>query len=283
MNSITAYVAAYNEEHLLPDCLRSLDWCDDVLVVDSFSEDGTCAVAHDFGARVVQNTWPGYAQQKQFALSKVKTQWAINIDADERISPDLQRSICTAISHGEDASGYEFRRTTFHLGRFFRSGNLFENVLRLGRTSRSCWEGENVHERLAIDGPVGWLDGELLHCRNRNLSMQLGALDEYSTFKAMEIYNRGVKPGAGMLLSHSLMSFVRSYVLKRGFLAGLAGLIAALEQANYTFYKYAKCWEMHHAPEVDSGGKPQWASRSNQRPQIEPDISTDPDPSSEPR
>jgi hypothetical protein len=127
-------------------------------------------------------------------------------------------------------------------------------LLRLGQTSRSSWIGENVHERLTVEGRVGWLDGDLLHCRDRCLSEQLAALDEYSTLKAMEIYGRGEKPGAAMLLSHAMMSFVRSFVLKRGFLGGVPGLIVALEQASDTFYKYAKCWEMHHSPKLEEVG-----------------------------
>jgi glycosyltransferase involved in cell wall biosynthesis len=278
MNGVTAYVAAYNEESDLPDCLRSLGFCDEVLVVDSFSEDETCAVAADFGARVLQNKWPGYAGQKQFALSKVRTKWAINVDSDERISPGLQQSICDVISRGDGAAGYAFRRTTFHLGRFFRNGNLYERVLRLGQSSRSSWAGGNVHERLVIDGPVGWLEGELLHCRNRSLSRQLAALDEYSTFKAIEVYGRGVKPGAGILLSHTLMSFIQSFILKRGVLAGVPGLIVALEQASYTFYKYAKCWEMHNVPQLESAGKPHGAATPDRPHWRKPVVSPDQDP-----
>jgi glycosyltransferase involved in cell wall biosynthesis len=277
MNGVTAYVVTYNEEKTLPDCLRSLDWCDEVLVVDSFSEDRTCAVAADHGARVIQNKWPGYAQQKQFALSNVRTRWAINLDADERVSPDLQKSICAAISRGDGAAGYAFRRTTFHLGRFFRNGNLFERVLRLGQCSHSAWLGENVHERLKIEGSVGWLDGELVHHRDRNLSKELIVRDVYSTFKAKEMYARGVRPGAIMLLSHTFMSFVQSFVFKRGFLSGVPGLIVALEHASYTFYKYAKCWEMVHAPWSESAGERQRTATSHRRPPREDDTSSDRD------
>lgn len=256
-NGVTAYVITFNEEQNLPDCLRSLEWCDELLVVDSFSEDRTCAVAAEFGARVIQNEWPGFARQKQFALSNVRTRWALNVDADERVSPELQRSICEATSGVSDAAGYVFRRTTFHLGRYFRDGSLYEKMLRLGLSDRSRWIGEDVHERLKIDGAVGWVDGELIHDRNRSLSKQLETLDKYSTAKARELYGEGARPGAGKLLSHTMMSFVRSFILKRGFLAGVPGLIVAMEQASYTFYKYAKCWEMHHAPHSKNGGVPE--------------------------
>jgi len=254
---VTGYVITLNEEQNLPDCLRSLEWCDELLVVDSFSEDRTCAIAAEFGARVIQNEWPGFGRQKQFALSNVRTRWALNVDADERVSPELRRSICEATSGDNDAAGYVFRRTTFHLGGYFRQGSLYEKMLRLGLSDRSCWIGEDVHERLKIDGPVGWIDGELLHDRNRSLSRQLATLDKYSTAKARELYSDGVKPGAVMLLSHTMVSFVRSLILKRGFLAGVPGLIVALEQASYTFYKYAKCWEMQHAPRPKNGRVPE--------------------------
>jgi glycosyltransferase involved in cell wall biosynthesis len=274
-NGVTAYVITHNEEQNLPDCLESLEWCDEVLVVDSFSEDQTCVVAADMGARVVQHEWPGFAAQKQFALSNVRTRWAINLDADERVSPDLQRSIRDVVSRDAAVAGYAFRRTTFHLGRLFRNGNLFERVLRLAQTSRSHWVGENVHERLTIDGPIGWLDGELVHRRNRSLSKQHATLDEYSTYKAREMYARGVRPGAAMLLSHAAMAFFQSYVLRRGFRSGVSGLILALEHSSYNFYKYAKCWELHHAPQVESVANRRKVAAAQRRPRPEPLVAVE--------
>jgi len=242
--SITAYVITLDEEHDLADCLESVSWCDELLVVDSFSTDGTVELARSLGARVVQNPWLGFARQKQFALSQVRTEWGLNLDADERVSASLGESIRAAIAAADrDVAAFSFPRTTYHLGRFFRHGTLYETVRRLARTDRSRWVGVDVHERLDVDGRVEHLAGDLIHCRNRDLSGQLETYDRYSTLKAQELFGRGVRAGAFSVVSRPLARFVRSYLFKQGFRMGTAGLVEALEQATYDFYKYAKIWE----------------------------------------
>jgi glycosyltransferase involved in cell wall biosynthesis len=242
--SITAYVYTYNEERNIADCVRSVEWCDEVLVVDSYSTDRTAAIARELGARLIEHPFEGFREQSQFALDQVRTEWALSLDADERVSPELRSSIERILAAPDPAvAGYRLERVTRHLGVVFRFGTLNKAARRLART-RSCrWVGDNPHCRLQIDGTIQPLAGDFLHLRDRGLAAQAEVYNKYSTLKADAMWASGRRAGAASIALRPLGRFLRSFVIKRGFLHGTAGLVAALEEAVYDFYKYAKLWE----------------------------------------
>lgn len=242
--TVTAYVYAYNEERNIADCIASVAWCDEVLVVDSFSTDRTLEIARELGARVLQHPFEGFREQSQFALDQVCTEWALSLDADERVSPELRRSIEAMLAAPDaNVAGYRLGRVTRHLGVMFRYGTLFKGARRLARTRRCCWAGDNPHCSLRINGTVSDLRGDFLHLRDRDLASQAEIYNRYSTLKADEMYARGRRAGALSVVLRPIGRFLRSFVVKQGFRHGTAGLIAALEEAVYDFYKYAKLWE----------------------------------------
>jgi glycosyltransferase involved in cell wall biosynthesis len=219
-------------------------WCDEVLVVDSHSTDRTVEIARSLGARVIEHAFSGFREQSQFALDQVRTEWALSLDADERISPELRASI-EAMLRAPDpqTNGYRLPRVTRHLGVVFRYGTLFRSARRLARTRHCRWVGDNPHCTLSIDGKIGTLNGDFLHLRDRDLATQAQVYDKYSTLKAQEMWEHGRRAGALALVLRPIGRFFRSFVVKQGFRHGTAGLVAAMEEAVYDFYKYAKLWE----------------------------------------
>ena len=242
--TITAYIYVYNEEQNIAECIASVAWCDEVVVVDSYSKDRTVEIARSLGARVIQHPFEGFREQSQFALDQVRSEWALSLDADERVSPELRRSIETMLAAPDpDVAGYRLGRVTRHLGVMFRYGTLFKGARRLARTGRCRWAGDNPHCSLRIDGTVRDLRGDFLHLRDRDLASQADIYNRYSTLKADEMYLRGRRAGALSVALRPIGRFLRSFVVKQGFRHGTAGLIAAMEEAVYDFYKYAKLWE----------------------------------------
>ncbi len=243
--TITAYVYTLNEERNIADCLKSVDWCDEVLVVDSGSTDRTVEIARSLGARVIEHPFEGFREQSQFALDQVRTEWALSLDADERVSSQLRRSIEAMLENPDPAiNGYRLGRVTRHLDVLFRYGTLYKGARRLARTRHCRWVGDNPHCTLEIDGRIGELAGDFLHYRDRDLAAQAEIYNKYSTLKAREMFARGRRAGAASIVLRPFGRFVRSFFLKQGFRHGTAGLIAALEEAVYDFYKYAKLWEL---------------------------------------
>ena len=252
--SITAYVYAFNEEGNISACVQSVAWCDEVVVVDSYSTDRTVEIARSLGARVIQHPFEGYREQSQFALDQVATEWALSLDADERVSPELRRAIERMLEHADPrVDGYRLSRVTRHLGVLFRHGTLFKRARRLARTRACRWAGDNPHCHLEIDGRIGTLDGDFLHLRDRDLKAQAQVYARYSTEKADEMWARGRRVGPLSILFRPIGRFLRSFVLKQGFRHGTTGLVAAMEEAVYVFYKYAKLWERVRAERQRSG------------------------------
>jgi glycosyltransferase involved in cell wall biosynthesis len=242
--TITAYVYTRNEERNIADCIASVAWCDEVLVVDDFSTDRTAEIARGLGARVLEHRFEGFREQSQFALEQVRSEWALSLDADERVSPALKGSIEDMLAAPDpDVNGYRLGRVTRHLGVLFRYGTLFKGARRLARTKRCRWVGFNPHCTLSIEGAIGELAGDFLHFRDRSLQSQAEVYNRYSTLKADEMDAAGRRAGAASILLRPFGRFLRSYVVKQGFRHGTAGLVAAMEEAVYDFYKYAKLWE----------------------------------------
>lgn len=169
---ISVFIPTLNEEDRLPRCLRSLEWAEEVVVVDSGSTDGTVAVARELGARVVEHPWEGYSRQKEFALTQCRCEWALWLDADEEVSPKLGRSFRALFAAGPPApSGFVMARRTVYLGKPLRFGGWYPDwKVRLFRKDRARFDGRSVHESAVVDGTVERVEGDLLHYSYRDLS-----------------------------------------------------------------------------------------------------------------
>jgi glycosyltransferase involved in cell wall biosynthesis len=240
---ISAVIIAKNEERSLPACLESLGWVDEVVLLDSCSTDRTREIAQAHGARVAQSEeWPGFGPQKNRAIDLAAGEWILSIDADERVTPELAAEIQAAIARtGIDA--FAMRRSSSYCGRQMRhSGWWPDYVTRVFRRGRARFSEDLVHERLVTNGRVERLSGILLHESFVDLEDVLDKVNRYSSLAAEQLAATGRQGGVGKGLVHGLAAFVRTYVLRRGFLDGREGLMLAISNAEGAYYKYVKLW-----------------------------------------
>lgn len=242
---ITATIITLNEERNIARAAESLRCCDEILIVDSGSSDRTLELARGLGARVIETTWRGYAQQKNFAAAEASHDWILSLDADEALSESLEGEIWN-LKKNTAASGalldaYTMPRLAQYLGRWIlHSGWYPDRKVRLYRRDRAQWVGDFVHESVQVQGRIGHLDGNLLHYTCDSLSQHLRTMDRYTTLAAEEIVARKKSVSASRLIVDPGWTFVKSYLIQRGFQDGREGLIIAYMAAMYTFLKYAK-------------------------------------------
>lgn len=238
--SLSACIIAYNEADRIEACLRSLDFCDELIVVDSHSTDDTRARAAALGARVIERDWPGYRSQKQFAVDAARHDWVLCLDADERVTPQLRAQILAQRAAGfPTAAGYSVARITDYFGRFLRHGNAYpDRLVRLFDRRHGGWSGDEIHENTRVTGRIVRLAGHLEHYSYRSLSDHLSRMQRYADLMAQALYARGRRCGLTPVLLNPLWRFVRGYFLRLGFLDGWRGLVFALIEANYVRAKY---------------------------------------------
>lgn len=251
---ISAFVICFNEQEQITDCLKSLSFCDEVILIDSFSTDDTVGIARNLGAKIIQRTWPGYREQKAYGLTVVAHEWVVNIDADERVSDELRESILKVLEDDYDhkpatqrIAGYYVNRVVYHLGRWWRRGGWYpEYRLRVFRKSAVSWGGVEPHEKAIVRGETASLSGELYHFTYKDIDEQFSRLHSLSTIVAREEYNSGRRASFLSLLINPILRMLKFYVLKRGYREGMAGFVVAGVEGCYTFMKYAKLWGLEY-------------------------------------
>jgi glycosyltransferase involved in cell wall biosynthesis len=239
---ITATIVTFNEERNIARAIESLRCADEVVVVDSGSNDKTREIAARLGARVIEEPWRGYAAQKNFAAGCASFDWILSIDADEALSEELEGEIATLKQEVPAFAAYSMPRLAQYLGRWILHGGWYPDPkVRLYERARAQWTGEYVHESIQVRaGGVGRLEGKLLHFTCDSLAAHVRTLDRYTTLAARELVERGAKIGLRRLLIDPVWTFVRTWILRRGFLDGAQGIAIAWMAALYTFLKYAK-------------------------------------------
>jgi glycosyltransferase involved in cell wall biosynthesis len=235
-----------NEEHNLRRCLDSASFAGEIVVCDSGSTDGTEAVAREYTEHVHRVEWNGFGATKQAALDCATRPWVLSLDADEVIDDVLRREIQNILTEADPSYvGYRVNRLSNFLGTWMRhSGWYPDRVLRLGRRERMRFSPHQVHEHLTVDGPWCDLRGHLLHYTDPTWTHYLGKLTRYSELSAKSLYESGRRARLWDLTVRPLYQFVRTYILKAGFLDGRAGLILAVGSAFHVFSKYARLWNL---------------------------------------
>ncbi len=240
----SASVICKNEEHNIEDCLRSVSWCDEIVVVDSGSTDRTVDLARKHTPHVVFHEWPGYVAQKNFALDRATGEWVICLDADERCTPELRAAIEREVPAAGPAAGFEVRRHVKYLGRWINHGGWYPDwKLRVVRKGRARWEGTDPHDKLVPDGPVRKLDADLVHYTYRDFAHQIRIINHFSDVVVAERLKEGRRPSLFKALFHPPVKFLECYVWKLGFLDGFPGLVIAAASAFYVFAKQVKLRE----------------------------------------
>ncbi len=242
---LSAVLITRNVAARLEACLKSCGFADEILIVDSGSTDATLDIARRFNAKIVQQDWLGYGQQKQFAVSQAAHDWVLCLDADERMSEPLHASILKELEAPRFAA-YAFPRCNRFLGRWLRHGEGYPDLsLRLFDRRHAHWSDDPIHEKVVTQSPVGRLDGDLLHESEDGLADYLAKQNRYTTLQAEQLHARGRRAGMGKMLLSPLFRFLKFYFLRLGFLDGVPGLIHILIGCFNSFMKYAKLRELN--------------------------------------
>jgi glycosyltransferase involved in cell wall biosynthesis len=234
-----------NEESNIRDCLESVRFADEIIVVDSGSRDLTLSIAKEFKAQVFQEPWKGFAEQKNSAQDKTKGPWVLNIDADERVTEALRLEIQKVLQGDPPVAGFRMSRKNFFCGQWIRHGGWYPNYqTRLYRKDAGRFAAREVHEQVEVTGPVGTLNSPLEHYTYYSLSDYFKRMDRYSDLSARQYLKEGRRIGWPAIVARSWFTFFQMWILKRGCLDGVNGLLLAVLYSQYTFIKYAKLKEM---------------------------------------
>jgi glycosyltransferase involved in cell wall biosynthesis len=243
---ISVCVMACNDEHVIERCLESVRFAADIVVaLDTKSTDGTGEIAERLATRVDVHRYEGDLEQKRYVTGLARFDWVLSVDSDEVVSEQLAGEIERLFADGTPrAVGYEMNRVAYHLGRWIRHGDWHPDwKLRLFHAPRARWVGRNPHGRTEVDGPVPRLRGDLEHYSYRDLADQFDRIHVHTSQAADALYASGRRATVSDLTLRPFARFVRCYVLKRGFLDGLPGLVVAVAVGFSVFSKYAKLWE----------------------------------------
>ncbi len=252
---LSVAIITLNEEQNLARTLASVRWADEIIVVDSGSTDTTVDIARSFNATVLHHEWQGFAAQKNFAIAQCRGTWVLSLDADEELSPELQRQIRTLLPTDPPIDAFALNRRNLFLGRWVKRGGFYPDAkLRLFRRTsaqfaqRPAFEERPVHETIAFDGAAQTLDYDLIHHAYPTLHEYIEHMDRYSNLGAQLLVNKGRVSRsfpaffANVFLIPYLM-FLWNYVFRLGLLDGREGLLLHSYHAVYTSWKYAKAWE----------------------------------------
>jgi glycosyltransferase involved in cell wall biosynthesis len=242
---LSAVVIALNEERRIGACLESLAFADEIVVVDSGSADGTAAIARSLGARVVEMGWAGFGPQKQAAVDAATHDDVLNVDCDERVTPELAAEICALLESPPAFAAWTVPRRTFLGDKEIRHCGWYpDRTVRLFDRRRARFSDDLVHERVLVDGAVGELSNPLLHHSFSGLSDLLVKLDRYSDLSARQMAGKGRRCGVLDLLLRPPFAFFKTFVLRLGILDGVEGFVVSCSTAMLSFAKYVKLREL---------------------------------------
>ena len=252
---ISAVIISYNEERNIADAIRSVEWADEILVVDSESTDRTREIAESLGVRVVVNTWPGFSAQKQFAADNAANDWIFSLDSDERVSDSLRDEVVALKQAPTHADGYTIPRLSYYMGRAIRYGGWYPDLqLRLFDRRKGRWNGAVVHESVAMEpaARTAQLKGDILHYSVESAEHHNRMIAErYAPLGAQRMLQSGRRSSPLKAVFSSWFAFVRAYFLKLGFLDGFPGFCIAYFAAHHAFMKHLMLIDLAQSSKAD--------------------------------
>lgn len=248
-------IISFNEEEKIEKALNSLQSvADEIVVVDSFSQDATPEICHRYTDRVFQRRWQGFRSQKEFATDRASYDWVLSLDADEVLGDALREEILEWKQADHTCLGYYLPRKTFFMGRWIKHTTWYPDwQLRLFRKSCGCWVGGRVHEAFRIKGLTARFRGDIHHYTYASLSEYLEQLKVFSTLCASDYWDRGRRAHLVQLLFYPPAVFLNNYFLKLGVLDGRPGLVVSLLGSVSALFKYLKLWELQRKKGAISG------------------------------
>lgn len=246
MATLSVVIITLNEEANIGPCLESVSWADEIVVLDSGSEDRTLDICREYTDKVFSRPWAGYAAQRNAAHDLATGDWILSLDADERVTPELAAEIREIMDHPRaEVVGWNLPYKVYFGDKWLRHGGFYpEKHLRLFRRGQGIYGDRAVHEALKVDGPTRTLKGHIEHYTYRSVSDYLERMERYADLSAREYFKQGRRTGPLRMTGHSLFTFFKMYVLQQGFLDGYEGFLIAALYSFYTFVKYAKLREL---------------------------------------
>ena len=246
MKGLTVIVITYNEEENIRACLESVKWADEIVILDSYSNDNTVKICKEYTEKIFFNEWLGFGKQKNLCIEKANFDWILNLDADERIASEMKEEIINVLNQENIYDGYYIAIKNFFDKKWIRYGGWYPDYnLRLFKKDKGRFKEREVHEKVSLNGKTGYLKNPLEHHTYKNISDFLKRMNKYSTLSAEELYKNHKKVGYLDMLLRPPFTFFKMYILKRGFLDGYLGFLLALLYSFYTFSKYTKLKELY--------------------------------------
>lgn len=242
---VSVYVLTFNNQRTIEQCLKSLEWAEEVIVVDSFSTDGTYEICQRHTDKAFQRKWTGHRDQYQYAANLTTQNWIMFVDADEEVPLALADEIREELKGGAPGvDAFFVYRRTYYLGRWIRYGGWYpDGEIRLYRREKGRWEG-GLHAKVVAEGKIKSLRSQYLHYTYRNISDQIQTIDKYSQIAAEDMVREGERFSLFKLFFHPPFRFVKEYLFKSGYRDGFPGLVIIVSTMFYVFIKYAKLWEL---------------------------------------
>lgn len=245
MTTLTVIIATKNEAPNIVECIQSVRFADEIIVLDSGSVDGTQDLAKSQGANVVELDWPGYGIQQQRGISSSRSEWVLSLDADERVSEKLKEEIIDSIA-SKHIDGFRLPRFSSFCGKFIEhSGWRPDYTLRLARRVKAGFTDHFLHAHMTVSGNISDLRNPIIHYSYKDIDDVLEKLVRYSVGNAKDLHQKGSKSSLSKALIHALWAFFRTYLIRLGFLDGSKGLMLAIYNAECTYYKYLKLIELN--------------------------------------
>ena len=243
---LSVIIITKNEQDNIQDCMESVKWVDEIIVVDSGSTDRTEEICRKYTDKFYVEDWHGFGIQKQRALALASHEWVLSVDADERVTSDLKDEITEKISQDSNTDGYLIPRLSNYLGKDIRhSGWYPDYTLRLVQRQKSHFTKDIVHEKMVVDGVINRLSNHFLHYPYKDIAHHLQKLNDYSSLSAEKMFASGKRVSWPVIFFKAIFGFFRSYILRGGFLDGWQGLIVSISTGLSTYLKYLKLKELH--------------------------------------
>ena len=254
MNKVSAVIICTNEESNIADCIKSILWADEIVIIDGGSEDKTIEIAKIYTDKIFVNIWKGFAVQRDFSLTKVNYDWVFSLDADERCSKELEAEIKGILAKDNiNNNGYKIPRKNFFLNKWIKHSGWYPGYqLRLFKKDCADVSDRLVHEKFIVKGNVGVLKNDILHYTVRSISEFMDKVNKFSSLSAKEKVNRKNVTLLDLIIRPPL-SFIREYIFRKGFLDGVHGLMVALFNSITNMLTFMKTWELQNNDKSKSG------------------------------
>ena len=243
---ISAIIITKDEEHSIRECLQSISWVDEIIVVDSESKDQTLKICKEFRAKIFTKSWQGFGPQKNEAIKHAKYKWILSIDADEIITPELKKEIIAITKSNNPSEAYSICRRSFYCGRLIKfSGWQSDFVVRFFQKKFCKFSDDLVHEKVLVNGVTLKTKSYMIHNAFENFEEVIKKINVYSSLSASMFYKKNRKSSLKKAILHAFWSFIKTYIIKLGFLDGKYGFMLSISNAEGTYYRYIKLMMLH--------------------------------------